>query len=174
MKRGTKNPVRQWEITFPQVGSAATRETFHEAFPPSNYSICCRERHADGGEHLHMGIVFKKGISKANLLDWIVCKFPEHHKRIHISGIRVMRQWQDYCKKEDPEVFEQGSLEKKKKWSEDELMQDIQKEIMLSAMTRGEQKAYEFSRENDLRLRYIKHETEQQWLKDNGYLPQAT
>lgn len=85
-----------------------------------------------------------------------------------------MRQWQDYCKKEDPEVFEQGSLEKKKKWSEDELMQDIQKEIMLSAMTRGEQKAYEFSRENDLRLRYIKHETEQQWLKDNGYLPQAT
>jgi len=59
-----------------------------------------------------MGIVFKKGISKANLLDWIVCKFPSDHKRIHISGIRSMSRWQDYCKKEDADVFERGTIKK--------------------------------------------------------------
>lgn len=112
MSKGTRNPVRQWEITFPQVGDASTRETFHDSFPPSDYSICCCEKHADGGLHLHMGIVFKKGISKANLLDWIVCKFPSDHKRIHISGIRSMSRWQDYCKKEDADVFERGTIKK--------------------------------------------------------------
>lgn len=176
MSKGTKNPVRQWEITFPQVGDATTRETFHESFPPSEYSICCCEKHADGGLHLHLGIVFKKGISKANLLDWIVCKFPGDYKRIHLSGIRAMSKWQDYCKKEDPEVFERGSLQQRGKkrspWA-DEDMERMLKEALEASGREGEDGwRYLVSQENETRLSGIRDlEEEQCWLKENGYLP---
>jgi len=164
---GTRNPVKQWEITFPQVADATTKETFHESFPPSDYSICCCEKHEDGGFHLHMGIVFKKGISKANLLDWVIAKFPCDYKRIHLSGIRAMAKWQDYCKKEDPEVFERGSIEKKKKYTEADAVRDVMNDIMLNAKIRGEQNAYLYSEENYIRQKGI---DEMKWLETNGYV----
>lgn len=152
------NPVKQWEVTFPQVSEEASKETWHENFPPSTYSISCCEKHADGGIHLHMGIVFKHGISKPNLLDYIAAKYPCSSKRIHISPIRVMSQWQAYCRKEDPYPFERGSLKKNgPKYSAEDALNDIQKEMMIRARIRGEQWAYLHSEENQIRLEAIRN-----------------
>ncbi len=149
------NPVKQWEVTFPQVSEEASKETWHENFPPSTYSISCCEKHADGGIHLHMGIVFKHGISKPNLLDYIAAKYPCSSKRIHISPIRVMSQWQAYCKKEDPYPFERGSLKKNgQKYTDADAMRDIMIDLFRVCEMKGEQRKYELSEENHLRQKY--------------------
>ena len=149
MSKGTKNAVKQWEITFPKSGDIAVRDSFHEFFPPSDYSICCQELHSDGTLHLHLGLILKKGITKSKLLEWIMEKFPNDYKRIHISGIRSMTHWQDYCRKEDPNVFERGSLEKKKmsRYTEQDAMNDVMQEMMLKAKISGEKWKYLHSAE---------------------------
>lgn len=167
---GTKNPVKQWEITFPQVDNEAIKETWWENFPPSVYSICCTETHEDGGKHLHMGIVFKKGISKANLLDWIIAKYPCSYKRIHISPIRVMSKWKDYCRKEDPNVYER---EEKKipTYTAELAMHDVMVDLFKRCQRNGDQRQYELSEERHLRDKYVEQEKHEQWLRENGYLP---
>lgn len=47
-------------------------------------------------------------------------------------------------------------------------MHDVMIESMIDAEIRGAKKAYELSEENYIRQKYFE---EQQWLKDNGYLP---
>lgn len=109
-----RNPVKQWEITFPKVIPSVTKDTFHTYFPPAEYSICCLEEHKDGTPHLHLGIKLIKGITHAKLIKWLEAKFPDDWKRIHVSPIRSWDHFNDYCKKEDPTPFLQGQLEKKK------------------------------------------------------------
>lgn len=104
-----RNPIKQWEVTFPQSGGL-TKNEFIERFPPSDYVIVCSESHADGGVHLHAGFKFKKGISHSKLIKYLTAKFPEDWKRIHISSIKNWANWQDYCKKEDPLFVERGTL----------------------------------------------------------------
>ncbi len=129
-----RNPIKQWELTFPQIGSITTKQQFHEELPPSEYSICALEQHSDGGEHLHLGIKLKKGISHSKLIKYLTSKYPEDWKRIHISPIKNWDNWNDYCKKEDPEVVVTGTLEKKKKISE------FERDILAGDLKREEEK----------------------------------
>lgn len=105
-----RNPVKQWEITFPQTD--ISREQFIKCFPPCEYCICAQEEHADGGLHLHLGIKLLKGLSHTKLIKYISEKFPNDWKRIHISPIKNWDNWNDYCRKEDPHVIIQGALAK--------------------------------------------------------------
>lgn len=172
MSKRNGHPVKQWEITFPQVHEEAAKDTWWEKFPPSIYSITCVELHEDGGQHLHMGIVFKKGISKPNLLDYIIAKYPCSCNRIHISPIRVMSQWQDYCKKEDPNVHERGSLAKKTpKYTEDQAMHDVMLDLYNHCEREGDKKRFMYSEEYHVLQKAKAQETEDAWLRENGYLP---
>lgn len=109
-----RNPIKQWEITYPQSGETI-RETFYACFPPCTYSICAKEDHADGNPHIHLGLKLKKALSKKKLLKWIEEKFPESNQRIHISPIKSWDNWNDYCMKEDPHCFVTGSLNEPRK-----------------------------------------------------------
>lgn len=108
-----RNPIKQWEITFPQSTGVITKDKFHESFPPCKYSICCEEEHSDGGLHLHLGILLIKGISHSKLIKWLEKKWPNDWKRIHISAIRSWDHFNDYVKKEDPTPFVTGTLGKR-------------------------------------------------------------
>lgn len=155
---GTRNPVKQWEITFPQVGELAAKSTFHECWPPSTYSICCEEEHADGGMHLHLGIIFKKGISKSKLLEWAVDKFPADYKRIHVSGIRSMSHWIDYCNKEDPNSHVCGQI----RGAERCTLRDRIKKLAEWTMN-------EFRTDPDMN-EIVDSARERLWLIENGYM----
>ncbi len=104
------NKLKQWFITYPQSGDE-TREGLIEKLPPTSYSITCKEAHEDGKPHLHAGIKLKHGISKSNLRKWIEKKFPEACQRIDYHAIRSFTHARNYCKKEDPETVETGSIE---------------------------------------------------------------
>jgi len=105
-----RNPIKQWEVTFPQSGQMS-KEEFIRKFPPTDYVISCTEEHKDGGLHLHSGFKFKKGITHSKLIKWLTANFPEDWKRIHVSPIKNWECWQNYCKKEDPNFYENGSLQ---------------------------------------------------------------
>lgn len=112
IKKGmNRNPIKQWEVTFPQSGQMS-KEEFILKFPPTDYLIICTEEHKDGGLHLHCGLKFKKPLTHSKLIKWISAKFPDDWKRIHISPIKNWEAWQDYCKKEDAEFIERGTLAK--------------------------------------------------------------
>lgn len=104
-----RNPIIQWEVTFPQSGDT-DRDTFYHNFPPCIYAICAKEEHKDDGHHLHLGLKLKKGISHKNLIKWLESKYPDDWKRIHVSPIKSWENWNDYCHKEDPHCFVFGSL----------------------------------------------------------------
>lgn len=102
-----RNPVKSWAITFPQSGDVE-RKDFTETFPPFHACLCARELHQDGGNHLHLGIKLKKGVTKKTLLNWIAKKWPNDYMRIDVQATRSIQQWGDYLKKEDPDTFEIG------------------------------------------------------------------
>lgn len=104
-----RNPIKQWEITFPQSGDTE-RETFYSAFPPCDYAITCKEEHEDGNPHLHLGIKLKKALSHKKMIKWLEARFPNDWKRIHISPIRSWENFNNYCMKEDPHTFIVGEL----------------------------------------------------------------
>lgn len=112
MSQMNRHPIKQWEITFPQCG-VIERETFVNSFPPTEYAICAQEEHADGGLHLHLGIKLLKPLTHSKLIKYLKEKFPDDWKRIHVSAIKNWDNWNDYCKKEDPNVFISGSLVKR-------------------------------------------------------------
>lgn len=107
-----RNPLKQWEITFPQT--SLEREEFLEYLPPYEYAICAKEEHQNGGYHLHLGIKLLKGLSHIKLINFLKEKFPNDWKRIHVSVIKDWDNWINYCKKEDPNVVIKGSLAKRK------------------------------------------------------------
>lgn len=106
---GNRNPVKQWEITYPQSGDEK-KEDFVTKFPPYQYAIAAQETHEDGGNHIHLGLKLKKGLSHSKLVRWLEAKFPDDWKRIHISAIRSWDNFIDYCKKEDPAPYIDGTL----------------------------------------------------------------
>ena len=98
-KDSNRNKCVQWEITFPHSGDICDSK-FHEYFPPSVYSICAKEHHANGEPHLHLGLKLKKGISEKHIREYIMKKFPDDYKRINYSRIQNWTAWDDYCAKE--------------------------------------------------------------------------
>lgn len=106
-----RNPIKQWEITFSQTD--LERQALIDALPPSSYSICAMEEHANGGFHLHCGVKLKHGISFKKLREYIIAKFPDDYHRIHMSAIRDWNDFIDYCKKEDPNPVINGTLAKR-------------------------------------------------------------
>jgi len=111
MNSSNRNPIKQWEVTFPQTD--ISKQTLIDSFPPYEYAICAQEDHADGGTHLHLGIKLLKGLSHAKLIKYLQIKWTSDWKRIHVSPIRNWDNWNDYCRKEDPEVLVLGSLAKR-------------------------------------------------------------
>lgn len=175
---GTRNPVKQWAITFPQSGEIATKESFWESWPPSSYSVCCEEEHANGGVHLHLGLVLKKGMTKSKLLEWVIDRWPAHWKRIDVQACKNMKDWTDYCNKEDPNSHVRGRIREAerctKKYGPDEAMRDIILDLFREFEKQGERRKYLQSRENHLREKYKKEREEEEahweWLKENGYV----
>lgn len=131
MSEGMKNrnPIQQFEVTFPKYKDANGKSLYglegegvidQKSFatlvlPPFVYQCCCQEDHKDDTKHLHCGVKLLKPLSKKKLLDFIKARLPEDYKRIHVSAIQSWDRWRDYCKKEDPNFYEEGTLEKKKK-----------------------------------------------------------
>lgn len=115
-----RNPIKQWSITFPQCGEV-TKEAFLASLPPCEDSFCAREEHKEGGFHLHAGVKLKKGLTKIKLIEWLKAKYPDDWKRIHVTATRSLKQWKDYCKKEDPKVVEQHEMSDKLKRIKDEI-----------------------------------------------------
>ena len=107
-----RNKCVQWGITFPHSGNMSD-SVFHEYFPPSVYSICVKEHHANGEPHLHMGLKLKKPISYSNFLKYITKKFPDDYKRIDVQQIKNWQDWDDYLNKEAV-PFVRGERTKKK------------------------------------------------------------
>lgn len=133
-----RNPIKQWAITFPQSGDVARKE-FADSFPPAVEVVCAQEKHADGGNHLHLGIKLKKGISKSKLLNWIEVKWPNDYLRINIQPTRDTTNWGDYCMKEDPDCYTVKVLKsKKKRYTEADAMNDVQNDLMEEILLRKE------------------------------------
>ncbi len=186
---GTKNQVMNWFLTFSQYKkygeTGVTKETWETMWPPSSYSICCEEKHEDGGVHLHLVIRLLHGISKANLIDWAVAKLPGHYKRIDMKGCRSLAHSINYCMKEDPNAIVKGSLPKKKEkvvWSEATLMNDNMKYVMNQMAHDGWWTRFQYSNSVEWRrltdpraeaLKFLRWNAEarwKSWLKKNGYL----
>ncbi len=58
-------------------------------------------------------------------------RLPDDYKRVDIAATRSIRQWYDYLKKEDPDVYEHINMEavnKRKAWI-DQKLADIQLKI---------------------------------------------
>lgn len=111
-KRDTTKKI-QWFITYPQC-TDCKKNDFHLYFPPSTYVKTCQEEHEDGGQHLHMFIKLKKGLTKKQMSTWVQNKFPDAFKRIDYKPVRNLSATLDYIKKEDPVPFEMGQLTDKK------------------------------------------------------------
>ncbi len=131
-KPSNRNPVQQWEVTFPKYKDAneqslygkvgnmenveLNRDTFvNECLPPVVYQCVCQEDHADDTKHLHCGIKLVNGITHSKLLKFIKARLPEDYQRVHISAIQSWENWLAYCMKEDPYFYQDGTLDKKKK-----------------------------------------------------------
>ncbi len=125
-----RNPIKQWSITFPQSGEV-TRKGFVDTFPPFDEVYCCQEKHENGGNHLHLGIRLLKPLSKSKMLKWIKVKWPNDFKRIQVQTTRNIKQWQDYCMKEDPDVyFHSEPRHRKKRYTEADALADVNRELL--------------------------------------------
>ncbi len=139
-----RNKLVQWAITFPQYKRCAattsegrdtyaeilTKKTFKNFFPPNHYVCCCEEEHEDEGLHLHMGIKLKHKINKTAMLNYMEVKFPNDYKRIKLKIVTRWPGWIDYCKKEDPTVFEEGSLSNNLREKKNEIEKEIDKKLV--------------------------------------------
>lgn len=137
-KPTNRNPIKQWEITYPQSGDVGRTE-FINSFPPCTSYICAREEHKDGGYHLHAGLKLTKGLSHAKLLNWVKTKWPDDWKRIHFTPVKNMGNWIAYCKKEDPEAIELEEPFKRRVRREDPAVW-VANEALERATLRGEAK----------------------------------
>ncbi len=140
-KAVNRNPVVQWEVTFPKYKDAneqslygkvtaehlsseevdgkadLRRDTFAIlCLPPVRYQCVCQEDHEDDTKHLHLGVKLVNGITKSKLLKFIKARLPEDYKRVHISAIQSWDNWRNYCKKEDPHFYEDGTLSEERAW----------------------------------------------------------
>ncbi len=109
-----RNKITNFSITFSQSKDMG-KEEFTKSFPPYKRAICAQELHEDGGNHLHLGLILKHGINKTAMLKWIKTKYPNDFKRIDVEGTRNLAWWDDYCKKEDANVYTDGNLETEEK-----------------------------------------------------------
>lgn len=169
-----RNPVKQWFITFPQVGDVTTKATFGKRLPPAEYTFCCEEEHKEGGLHLHLIIKLKKGISHSNLVKWIGAKFPEDWKRIHFEPVRNLENAKAYCNKEDPSPHEEGEIVKRRtRYTEGDAIRDNMTDLMIRCEIDGMRKDYNRSEENWKHKEYLKEllykTEEQEYLKSLGY-----
>jgi len=124
MTSKNRNPIQKWAITFPQSGEMEKKK-FIESFPENEAYVCGKEKHEDGGNHLHLGIKLKKGISFANMLKWIQKVFPNDWKRMDLKAVISWQNWSDYCKK-DGDFIEFAEKKKKvfPKWWNDFLKEE--------------------------------------------------
>lgn len=104
MSSQNRNPIQNWAITFPQSGDVEKKDFLHN-FPPHKRAICCKELHADGRPHLHMGISLIKPLTKTQMLKWIETKYPNDNQRIEAKATRNLDAWENYVRKEDADVY---------------------------------------------------------------------
>lgn len=112
----SNNPRSQYFITIPQSGDLV--RDLSDKLPPTTYMLSAMEEHEDGSPHLHILIKLRSGLSKAKFLSYLKHKFPDDYKRIDVSIVQKdenMKYVEDYCRKEDPNVFIIGSYGKIKK-----------------------------------------------------------
>lgn len=86
-----------------------------EKFLPAGI-LLCRESHRDGGHHYH---AYLRSHTKFNIRDERA--FDHGNEHPNIQPTRNVKQWLDYCRKEDAEPLEEGTLDdasSKRKWAE--------------------------------------------------------
>ncbi len=173
-----RNPIKNWAITFPQSGEVK-RSEFIESFPPALWAGCGMEQHADGGNHLHLGLRLKKGISVSKMIKFVKVKWPNDWKRIDIKATRSVINWVDYIKKEDGEYIERGNMEVKKRVriNMDNVMSEIQNKMMYESKLRSDNWKYVNGGEKYEIERFKKNIEEDDkwklWLEKEGYGPQS-
>lgn len=101
MSGNNRHRIKQWAITFPHSGDLE-REEFMKNFPPIVCGFVSQEEHKDGTPHLHAGFKLKKGITKKQMGVWVKAKFPNDNLRIQYKPTMNVKNWEDYCSKEDP------------------------------------------------------------------------
>lgn len=109
-----RNPKKQWFITYPKWNS--THSNIIAAFSNYDYYIVCKEKHKDGTTHFHLLIKFTLVVRKAELIEMVRTKYPNDWKRVHIQPVRNLKAAIEYCKKEDPDYVEFGSIDIKTKF----------------------------------------------------------
>jgi len=107
-----RNSIVQWFITFPQT--ACAKQDFLDTFPPHTMAVVAQETHVDGGLHLHLLIVLKKGLTKSKLLHLISSNWPNDYKRIDVQVVKNKSDVIDYLYKEDPTPLYVDNKERKK------------------------------------------------------------
>lgn len=99
-----RNKCKQYFITFPQSGKV-TKKEFVDSLPPVEAGFAVTEEHEDGGMHIHALVKLRNGITKANLLKYIIKKWPDDYKRIDIQITKNLNKAQVYLQKEDPDPY---------------------------------------------------------------------
>lgn len=103
-----RNPIKQYFNTFPQSGEVDKEDFFrlHQKLGEIEYAKVALESHEDGQPHIHLLVIFKKGITKTKMLKFYKEEFPDDYKRIDVSAIRNISATLQYLEKEDTDFFE--------------------------------------------------------------------
>lgn len=106
----TRNPLKAFFITFPQwCDDIDTVKEFPSTLPVDvEYLMIAREHHADGNPHFHMALKLSAGLSKARLLKYLICCYPDDYKRIDVQPLKSWKDTFIYLTKEDEAPYEYG------------------------------------------------------------------
>lgn len=109
-----RHAKKQWFITYPKWNS--THSNIIAAYSNYDYYLVCKENHKDNTEHFHLLIKFTTAVRKAALIEMVQTKYPNDWKRVHIQPVRNLKAAIAYCKKEDPDYEENGTIDVRTKF----------------------------------------------------------
>lgn len=116
MSTSNRNKCLQYFITLPRWYQLENFSEIANKLPPRKWCYIVQEDHDDDDKnlernskiHYHVSIIFKKGISKSNLLKWIKNEWPDDYARIDVQATRSFTNVLDYLKKESIISYEDG------------------------------------------------------------------
>ncbi len=92
-------------VTFPQSGDFEPEEIF-KLWKDSDYHFkelaWVREKHEDGGDHIHWSFELKHSLTRKQVLDKFASVYPDDWHRIDVKSGKCSVNWmyENYCAKE--------------------------------------------------------------------------